>query len=130
MNQTTPELTWLFTAHFADGSVIAQDQADASVTRLGGSTFTDVRAYPSPLVRFELHRVGIYSHASVDLVTGRFTVNGTRFDAHRRGIEPHDLTLVYERLVRVEFPSGRHYVHRYYLGWECEGERVTIGVGG
>lgn len=133
--QTTPELTWLFKATFADGSVIEQDQSDASIASPGGSAFSDVLARPFALETFALHHIGSDAVVSVDLVTGEFTDNGWTFVRHEDDFDPraHTLDLIYWRHTRVERDSDgamRHYVRRYEIGWSCEGhEPVTISVG-
>jgi hypothetical protein len=122
---TRPELLWLFTAHFADGTSIEQDENDASTTREGGSAFTDVLAYQqtSPVVWFVLHHTATGEHVGVDLILGRFSHNDRTFDINDAGCNPenHDLELVYYRSMRAQMtPDGpRHYVRRYCLGWKC-----------
>lgn len=152
ISQTTPDLLWLFSAHFADGTVIVQDASDTVSTPDGqalkpdGSAFTDVRAAltRSPLSFFELHHTESDQCVTVDLVRGTFMINGTAFEAHDRNFDPeqHALELVYVRDVMIErlcsadaltTLSVRHYVHRYHLGWKCDVDgvekKVTIAVG-
>lgn len=149
---STPDLNWLFSAHFADGTVLVQDQADTATTPEGkalqpnGSAFTDVRAAltKSPLAFFELHHVERDETVTVDLVTGAFAMNGIPFEAHVENFDPslYQLELCYWRQVRAERTVGaddtvlseRHYVNRYYLGWSTTVDgvekQVTIAVGG
>ena len=144
MKQTTsrPEpFSWLFIAHFDDGSVIEQTQADASVTGKG-SAFTDV-VNKEGLVAFELAHVDGQQQVLVDLTTGTFVVNGTPMVVHADTFDPerYDLRLVYFRETQIDqhldaegnSTSVDHYVRRYFVGWQttdAKGKNVqhTIGV--
>lgn len=76
LNGKKKELKYLFHAHFLDNNRIEQNQEDRSVTREGGSQFTDVLAYQekSKLTNFAL--VGNDRVVEVDLTTGAFFVDG------------------------------------------------------
>lgn len=149
-------MRWLFTAEFADGSTIEQDESDRSQTRTDGtgSRFSDVLAYQdtSPLVAFHLYHTNGKEAATVDLRTGAFVINGTPFHAHNQFFEPGErqLELIYFRETRVESDvrgtvqddgsvkeehglNPRHYVNRYFIGWRTidAGKETsqTIAVG-
>lgn len=147
-------LRWLFTAYFEDGHIIRQDMDDTSKTRTdgSGSAFTDVLAYESPLIAFELGRVDDNQIVTVDLRSGAFIVNGTPLVAHNQYFEPlkYKLELVYFRETRIDqntkqtvqedgsikeekLGSPRHYVNRYFIGWKTEvngkEKQTTIAVG-
>lgn len=138
---TRPYLDWLFVAFFDDGSVIKQTQADVSVTGKG-SAFTDVLVNPAKLTHFELRKDG--QAVTLDLTTGNFVVNGTALQIHPQHFDPtkHNLTLTYFRETRAErtetadenreLLSTRHYVNRYFIGWQADDKKqtnVTLAVG-
>lgn len=149
------DFRWLFTAEFADGTTIEQDQEDKSKTRTDGtgSTFSDVLARENDLVAFHLYHVSGKEAASVDLRTGAFVINGTPFHAHEQYFEPtqNKLRLVYFRETRINNDvlstvlvdgsidrqdglNPRHFVNRYFIGWQTTtkaGKNVqhTIAVG-
>lgn len=148
--QTTPSsgpivrepMRWLFTAHFDDDTTIEQDQEDRSLTREGGSAFTDVLAKPG-LIAFKLQATDTQEWALVDLTTGAFIVNGTPLNLHNQYFEPHKypLEIVYFQETRIdqvlnekgEELSIRHYTNRYFIGWKTEvngkEKQVTLAVG-
>lgn len=153
MPATTPELHWLFSAHFDDGSVIVQDPEDRVSTPEGielkhnGSSMTDVVAAQESgrkLICFELHHTERDEHLTVDLTTGAFVLNGTPFELHDPG-QPVDTppALFFEREVQVHrvlslqdgSEVGRqHFINRYHLGWtttvDGAAKRVTVAIGG
>ena len=103
-NPSSPQrepLDWLFTAYFANGDTIVQDEADQSETKPGGSRFTDVLAQPN-LVAFELNNVNGKESVLVDLITGAFSVNGTPLIAHNQYFEPK---VIPTRCVRINLLS-------------------------
>lgn len=77
-NGKSKSLKYLFVAQFADNHRIEQNQEDRSITREGGSQFTDVLAYQekSKLINFAL--VGDDCVVEVDLSTGAFFVDGSQ----------------------------------------------------
>jgi hypothetical protein len=137
-------LAWLFTAVFADGSTISQDQEDRSLAKEGGSAFTDVLARESELVAFGLNHVDGQQHCLVDVRTGAFQIGDTPFIAHNQDFDPqkYELKLVYFREGFVdqtmdqktgELISLKQYTARYFIGWETlvngKKKQVTIAVG-
>jgi len=145
---------WLFTAEFKDGTIIEQTQEDKCLTRTDGtgSAFTDVLAREDELVAFHLYSVDGKEAASVDLITGAFIINNTPFHAHDQYFEPtqHKLRLIYHRETRIdsdikstvendgtinqEDVGQRHYVNRYFIGWQTttktnKNVQATIAVG-
>ena len=116
-------LKYLFTAHYKDGTTIEQTQEDASVTGKG-SAFTDVLAKKG-ITLFDITDGD--NSASVDLISGEFTVNGAVLNLHEQYFNPeeHKLRLIYfretivERVQTGETTEDRHYVNRYFIGWQC-----------
>lgn len=138
-------LDWLFIAYLKDGSIIEQTQEDKCTTRTDGtgSAFTDVLAHQDELIAFELHNIHNGNWARVDLATGNFVVNDVPICAHDQFFEPqrHKLKLIYFRETRAERTQTvqgetvgeRHFVNRYFIGWETSGAtkniKQTIAVG-
>lgn len=146
-NQNSPSkpfLNWLFTAYFENGYKIEQDQDDKCLTRDDntGSTFTDVLANKSKLIRFTLTNDEFMQSISVDLISGNFAVNGVIVCVHNQYFEPerYPLELVYFRENRVianqtsdDTKIMRHYINRYFIGWKTEvngkTKQVTLAIG-
>lgn len=148
-------LKWLFVAFFVDGNVIKQTEYDKCMSRNDGtgSAFTDVLEYAKShkLHIFELHHTDGKQKTGVDLDNGIFVINGTPICSHNQDFDPskYQLELIYFRETRVEqevnatvqddmsikeIPGAvRHYVNRYFLGWQCivngRNKQVTIAVG-
>lgn len=114
------ELTYLFTAHFLDGSIIAQTPEDRSSIDSSKSAYYDVQQRDD-LVAFALHGHDDYY---VDLVTGEFTVNFAKFQVQPTSF-PYDIPqggsykLIYFRDHKHEL-SGTSHTHTmaYRIGWE------------
>lgn len=145
-------LQWLFTAEFKDSSFIHQTQEDKCLTRTDGtgSTFTDVLARDD-LVAFHLYHIDNKQAATVDLQTGAFVINNTPFNAHDQNFDPsrYRLKLIYFRETKIdndikatvqadmsikeEVVKQRHYVNRYFIGWQTtvagKNKQVIIAVG-
>ncbi len=138
-------LKWLFTAHFSDETTLEQTIEDKCLTRDDGtgSAFTDVLARMDDLIAFELVNQETNESVLVDLKTGNFVVGGVPLCAHNQNFEPQNypLKLVYFRETRVERVidkkgeqvSSRHFVNRYFIGWETvvngKNKQVTLAVG-
>lgn len=148
-------LRWLFVAEFDDGNSIEQTYEDKSLTRTDGtgSAFTDVLEYEktSRLKAFHLASTDDKQIATVDLTTGAFIVNNTPFHAHDQNFDPtkYELRLIYFRETRYdnistntvqgdgsvknEHVGQRHYVNRYFIGWQTtvngKNKQATIAVG-
>lgn len=142
----TEPMRWLFAAFFEDNTVILQDQKDKG--KNGGSRFTDVLKHDSNLLAFEIRHVDGDKTITVDLKTGNFIVNGIPLQIHDQHYDPtkHDLKLIYFRETRMDTHSlgtvqmdgsvtyedigePRHYVNRYFIGWETDDNKVTMAVG-
>lgn len=138
-------LNWLFTAHFSDETTLEQTLEDRCLTRDDGtgSAFTDVLAREDDLIAFELTNQETNESIMVDLKSGNFVVNGVPVCAHNQNFEPQNypLKLVYFRETRVErvidgkgeHVSSRHFVNRYFIGWETvvngKNKQATLAVG-
>lgn len=147
LTQTQPvdrePLTWLFAAHFEDGSIFRQPANDRSINHVEGaehnpSAFSDVLANKKKLEAFSLVSTDGKRTVSVSLITGEFFVDGLKIDAHNQHFEPsnYELELVYFRETRVVTTGGqieRHFVNRYFIGWRTmvnnKPKQVTLAVG-
>lgn len=151
-NGQSLNLKYLFTAYFEDGHVIRQDASDKSLVDPEGkkSLFFDVLEYEktSKLIRFELQTASKFSFinpshfASINLKTGKFTVNGLEIESGDQYFEPTEpLRIVYFRETRVEqdisqkdgkMAGQRFYVNRYFLGfqtnWKNKNYQCTIAL--
>jgi hypothetical protein len=141
-------LTYLFRAHFTDGSVFDQTQDDTarlSHPRKGtGSSFTDLlwllehggrHRKGKTLAAFELRKPKARKpFAAVHLDTGRFEVNGIDFSVSEDDLETASSTerrLIYYRLVTrhrsadfdntgAQFSEWRERVEtRFVIGWQA-----------
>lgn len=152
--QTKPTLSWFFTAYFADGSTIEQNETDTSKDDPKKSSFSDVLSHmkETELTHFSLENPLTHETVVVDLKHGNFEINGTPVAAHNQYFEPHryPLKLVYFRETRIDqdhkttlnedgsfteekMGDPRHYINRYFIGWETtvhgENKQVTLAVG-
>ena len=126
-----------FTATFADGVQITQDERDASQLAEGRNAFFDVlqKQLDVPLVCFVLLGEG-YPRFGVDLQDGHFEVNGVPFFQHSEPLR--DFRLVYfrnvsqHRTMTQNGPSRDWAELGYEIGWTAEhkGEEIkrTIRV--
>ena len=121
-------LKYLFTAHYADGTTINQDQADDAVTSISGarSMFYSVLKYQekSPLVAFVLHDVSESStnKYAVNVQTGEFIINGARFYVHDKDLPLKNMRIVFFRRHSHSMTTGaRHLGHEivYRVGWQA-----------
>lgn len=128
------DLKYLFTVGYRDGDEFHQGADDASLTREGGSAFTDVRL--DDVAWFRLQGDG--RQIGVDLSDGHFEVDGLQFwvnDDHNHFTPETKLRLIYFRRHRHDFTPDRvelaHDV-TYYIGWQAtidgRNYRATIGV--
>lgn len=136
---------WLFIAEFNDDTVVEQTQEDICHSRDDGtgSAFTDVIARENDLTGFMLRSTSNDDYAFVDLVNGSFLINDVPFIAHDQNFDPtkSKLKLVYFRENMVEIVQSkdssrpeRHYVNRYFMGWEAKDKngknvKAIIAVG-
>lgn len=148
---TAPKLKYLFTATFQDGTVIQQDEQDKSPNDPEGkkSQFWDVLEYEkhSPLIKFSLKKkiLGLAANeASVDLLTGKFSINGTEFDvADQNFVITQPLRIVYFRETQKQQDvhvkthtviEERHFINRYFIGWQTtwlgKNYQCAIGIDG
>lgn len=130
-----PEMKYLFSAFFSDGTTIRQTKADQSKYDPTKSCFTDVLRYQEAyqLQRFCLNSAnnfgGIMGHEySIDLKTGLFSIDGVEFSVAEQNFIPEaPLKLIYFRETRLEVDVNsdtrevqeeRFYINRYFIGWE------------
>lgn len=117
------KLKYLFTAYFADGSVIEQDQHDISRTVPTKSAFFDVLNHPSPLHHFSLTS-DIGTSYSVDLYSGKFTVNGSVFEILTASTaEDVKKNVLFFRRHRHQFNGqAEEIAHEieFHLGWRAD----------
>lgn len=147
---TTPKLKYLFTATFQDGTVIEQGDDKSLIDPEGKkSRFFDVLEYEkkSPLIKFSLKHtiLGLAANeVSVDLVTGKFSMNGSEFDvADQNFIATEPLRIVYFRETQKQqdvhvkthtIVEERHFINRYFIGWQTtwlgKNYQCVIGIDG
>jgi len=134
-NGSVVSLKYFFTAFYNDGTYFNQHPDDTSILlpeeeRVGKSSFSDVDK--SKLVGFGL--TSEKSTVIVDLITGRFHVNGLEFQVGRD--VPTDLgsrQLIFDRehehdINKVSLEEVDHRV-RYRLGWQAtslDGQRTVV----
>lgn len=110
-------LKYLFTAYYDDGTYFAQTPEDVSVTRAGGSCFSDVDH--SRLTYFEINDG--QNCFGVDLTDGNFVINGEAFRAYPlEGLGAY--TLVFARRHTHAFsPDLAEQSHTigYRIGWKA-----------
>ncbi len=120
------DLKYLFVAVYNDGTHYQQTPEDVSLTKRGGSAFSDVDH--TRLVRFFL--ASETNSVSVDLVDGHFEINGVPFRLHNEDDGFKDFKLHYWRQVTRNFEVGSRPIPKdvsviYKIGWECEKDGVT-----
>lgn len=125
-------LKYLFQVTYKNGSVFTQSQEDRSLTRPGGSAYSDV--IQDEVAAFFL--IGEGHTYSVDLMDGHFEVDGVPFYMHK---EEHlcNFKLLYFRRTKqtqdFEYkietdgeikgmtPKGEPQVQiSYNIGWQCD----------
>lgn len=125
-----PELKWLFVAFFSDGSKIYQTAEDESEDG-SGSAFSDVMAREDELIAFGIHNDD--RSILVDLTSGLFQIDGLWVGLHNQNFDPtkEKLKVIYFRETRVErdiqdgeVVADRHFVNRYFVGWQVEGKEI------
>lgn len=154
---TTPVLTWLFKAEFADGYILNQDSDDMCYSPSKGrspafSCLLEAEAEHGKPTSFVLISETNDNWIGVDLKTGNFVINDVPFCAHNQFFEPsrYELELVYFRETRVQqdikatvqddqslkqeyVGDPRHFVNRYFVGWKTvvngQAKQVTLAVG-
>ena len=130
-NQIKIPNSYLFVAHFADKTIICQDESDISRTTPDKNQYFDVleKEKESKLISFLF--VNDTNCFGVDLRDGHFEINGTPIFAHREELGEHyaDFRLIQCR--RVEVPldpsnAGAGKLMFYILGWQTtfEGKNV------
>jgi hypothetical protein len=126
-------LTHLFTVLYADGSTHAQTVEDVSLTKDGGSAFSDVDL-PNVVALFLEGPQHLYS---VDLRDGHFEINGLTVKIGPDDAPALPLSLVYFRRVcqdqTTDIKTGavtRGMRRSYHLGWrDAAGQTRTLAVG-
>src|SRR5438132_857392 len=127
-------LKYLFTAEFADGSTIQQNEADVSKIDPRKSMFYDVLNHPSEVIRFSLmDQVNIFDPVvSLDLLIGEFILNGSAFTVqHPNKYIATPRRLIFFRQHQVVVMSGEEISLTYHVGWQAnleDGENVQYTV--
>jgi hypothetical protein len=115
---------YLFTATFQDGSVVKQTQEDRSASAEGKNAFYDVLQRIGEIESFSIEGENI--KASVDLNTGRFTLNNIMFQATDPSVisKLEDVThfrLVYFKRHRHNFGNDNQELSHdieHHIGWQ------------
>ncbi len=113
---------YLFKALLKDGSLIEQTQEDKSLIAEGKNAFYDVLQNMENVRAFSLYNQETGAEHLVDLLDGRFEVNGCSFYLHdEEGLE--DIRLIYFRrnlvmanIVTSEVAQG---VKSYHFGFQA-----------
>ena len=114
----------LFTANFADGSKIKQDDGDLSSFEVGRSAFYDVvkKSETIPLVSFYVVAVDGKDFYAVNAQNGQFLVNGARFHLYD-GPPLQNFRIIYLRRhthsISMGNGGGKTHTMTYRLGWQA-----------
>lgn len=134
MSTTKQPLNYLFSAFFADGAIISQEQDDASKTQEGKSAFTDVleKSKESELEQFSL--VGRTEESDIviiiDLNRGRFYFNGIDVSLEDRDYPLTNRKVIYFREVLQHTTANEGtqpaYVNRTFVGYEGKDSKGRV----
>jgi hypothetical protein len=117
-------LSYLFTCHFKDGTVIQQTAEDVSKVDPTRSAFYDVVQRLEEVKTFTIIKQDARQHTfMVDLRNGHFEIDGVQFYASAKGELPDEakFRLIYfhrhqHKIVQGQTMSGDDI--QYFIGWQ------------